>query len=111
MRVELRDKRTADSPIHPRSLCRFKAYRPCQEEEGQRSASSQRLRLHLSYGLLPLRQYWSCSTGHAKKRKGNALLLLRGFDFISHTVSSLSDNIGHALQIHSYHCHQRPGYR
>ncbi|CAN0892884.1 hypothetical protein LINGRAHAP2_LOCUS17829 [Linum grandiflorum] len=34
----------------------------------------------------------------AKRRKDDALLLLRGFDSISHTLSSLSDNIDHALQ-------------
>ncbi|CAN1729145.1 hypothetical protein LINPERHAP1_LOCUS512 [Linum perenne] len=34
----------------------------------------------------------------AKRRKEDALLLLRGFDSISQTLSSLSGNIGHALQ-------------
>ncbi|CAN1233270.1 hypothetical protein LINPERPRIM_LOCUS3844 [Linum perenne] len=35
----------------------------------------------------------------AKRRKEDALLLLRGFDSISQTLSSLSGNIGHALQV------------
>ncbi|CAI0476804.1 unnamed protein product [Linum tenue] len=40
----------------------------------------------------------SKKTGRSKRMKEDALLLMRGFDSISHTLSALSNNIDNALQ-------------